>query len=110
MQRLLIALFYALISMSAIAGDTAGDARSSFAILAPPACVNNLDEIVTFENRPAACNHLAAGMARRDSEGVPVIYQFEYENAQVALNQFIDLNECAHHQTGDIDRPHPHAQ
>jgi hypothetical protein len=46
-------------------------------------------------------------MAQRDSEGVPVIYRFGYENAPPALQQFIDLHECAHHQTGDIDRPHP---
>ena len=111
MQRLVIALFCTLISISATvgnaAGDTTGGANSSFAVTAPPACVNNLGETVTFENRPAARNQLAAGMARRDSQGVPVIYRFGYENAPPALQQFIDLHECAHHQTGDIDRPHP---
>jgi len=111
MQRLVIALFCTLISISATvgnaAGDTTGGANSSFAVTDPPACVNNLGETVTFENRPAARNQLAAGMARRDSQGVPVIYRFGYENAPPALQQFIDLHECAHHQTGDIDRPHP---
>ena len=107
MQRLLIALFCTLLSISATAGNTAGDARSSFAVTAPPVCVNNLGKTVTFKNRSTAHNHLAAGMARRDSEGVPVIYRFGYENAPTALQQFIDLHECAHHQTGDIDRPHP---
>ena len=119
MQRLVIALFCTLISISATvgnaagnaAGNTAGDttegANGSFAVTAPPACVNNLGETVTFENRPEARNKLAAGMARRDSQGVPVIYRFGYENAPPALQQFIDLHECAHHQTGDIDRPHP---
>ena len=111
MQRLVIALFCTLISISATvgnaAGDTTGGANSSFAVTAPPACVNNLGETVAFENRPAARNQLAAGMARRDSQGVPIIYRFGYENASPALQQFIDLHECAHHQTGDIDRPHP---
>ena len=110
-QRLVIALFCALISIGATAGnaagDATGDATGSFAVTAPLACVNNLGENVTFENRPAARNQLAAGMARRDSDGVPVIYRFGYENAPPALQQFIDLHECAHHQTGDIDRPHP---
>ena len=110
-QRRVIALFCTLISISATvgnaAGDTTGGANSSFAVTAPPACVNNLGETVAFENRPAARNQLAAGMARRDSAGVPVIYRFGYENAPPALQQFIDLHECAHHQTGDIDRPHP---
>ena len=105
--RLLITLFCNLTGISATAGDMAGDPRSSFAVTAPPTCVNNLGENVTFENRPAARNQLAAGMARRDSEGVPVIYRLGYENAPPALQQFIDLHECAHHQTGDIDRPHP---
>ena len=111
MQRLVIALFCTLISISAkvgnAAGYTTGGANGSFAVTAPPACVNNVGETVTFENRPAARNQLAAGMARRDSRGVPVIYRFGYENAPPALQQFIDLHECAHHQTGDIDRPHP---
>ena len=107
MQRLLIVLFCALISISATAGDAAGDVRNSSAVTAPPTCVNNLGENVTFKNRPAAHNQLAAGMARRDAQGVPVIYRFGYENAPPALQQFIDLHECAHHQTGDIDRPHP---
>jgi hypothetical protein len=111
MLRLVIALFCTLISISATVGNAAGDinggANGSFAVTAPPACVNNLGETVTFENRPAARNQLAAGMARRDSQGVPVIYRFGYENAPPALQQFIDLHECAHHQTGDIDRPHP---
>ena len=110
-QRLVIALFCTLISISATVGNATGDttegANGSFAVTAPPACVNNLGETVTFENRPAARNQLAAGMARRDSQGVPVIYRFGYENAPPALQQFIDLHECAHHQTGDIDRPHP---
>ena len=110
-QKLLIALFCTLTSISAtsadVAEDATGNATGSFALTSPPACVNNLGENVTFENRPAARNQLATGMARRYSAGVPVIYRFGYENAPPALQQFINLHECAHHQTGDIDRPHP---
>ena len=110
-KKLLIALFCTLISISAtsadVAEDATGNATGSFAVTAPPACVNNLGENVTFENRPAARNQLATGMAQRDFAGVPVIYRFGYENAPTALQQFIDLHECAHHQTGVIDRPHP---
>ena len=106
-QRLLFALFCSLISTSATAQNASDDASGSFAVTAPPACLNNLGENVTFENWPAARNQMAAGMARRDSEGIPVIYRFGYENAPPALQKFIDLHECAHHQTGDIDRPPP---
>ena len=49
----------------------------------------------------------AAGMARRDDKGVPVIYRFAYAKSPQSLQKFIDRHECAHHQTGDIDRPHP---
>ena len=107
MQRLEFALTCTLISIGATVGNVAGDTTGSFAITAPPVCVNNLGENVTYENRPTARNQLAAGMARRNSHGVPVIYRFGYKNAPRALQQFIDLHECAHHQTGDIDRPHP---
>ena len=111
MHRRVIALFCTLISIGATVGnaggDTIGGTNGSFAVTAPPACVNNLGENVTFENRPAARSQLAAGVARRDSQGVPVIYRFGYENAPPALQQLIDLHECEHHQTGDIDRPQP---
>ena len=46
-------------------------------------------------------------MARRDEKGVPVIYRFAYAKSPQSLQKFIDRHECAHHQTGDIDRPHP---
>ena len=49
----------------------------------------------------------AAGMAKRDENGQPIVVQFNYESAPVELQQFIDFHECAHHQVGDIDRPHP---
>ena len=46
-------------------------------------------------------------MAKRDEAGVPVVYRFAYHNSPYALQQFIDFHECAHHQTGDVDLPHP---
>ena len=30
-----------------------------------------------------------------------------YQLASAAFQMFIDRHECAHHQTGDVDRPHP---
>ena len=49
----------------------------------------------------------AAGMAKRDENGQPIVVRFNYDSAPVELQQFIDFHECAHHQVGDIDRPHP---
>ena len=46
-------------------------------------------------------------MAKRDEKGQPIVVRFNYENASIELQQFIDFHECAHHQVGDIDRPHP---
>jgi hypothetical protein len=49
----------------------------------------------------------AAGIARHNDKGVLVIYRFAYAKSLQSLKKFIDHHECAHHQTGDIDRPHP---
>ena len=46
-------------------------------------------------------------MAKRNENGVPVVYRFNYKNSPQPLQQFVDLHECAHHQTGDVDLPHP---
>ena len=49
----------------------------------------------------------AAGMSKRDETGTPIVYRFAYQHSPKPLQQFIDLHECAHHQTGDVDLPHP---
>jgi len=72
-----------------------------------PKCLNNLGETVIFINGNSNGQKFAAGMAKRDENGQPIVYRFNYESAQVEIQQFIDFHECAHHQVGDIDRPHP---
>jgi len=88
---------------AALAQETA----LSFEIASPPLCQDNKGEPVRFENQLSSKSKSAAGMARRDDKGVPVIYRFAYEKSPQSLQKFIDRHECAHHQTGDIDRPHP---
>ena len=85
----------------------AQETTPSFEIVSPPACQNNKGEPVRFENQISPKAKSAAGMARRDDKGVPVIYRFAYAKSPQSLQKFIDRHECAHHQTGDIDRPHP---
>ena len=96
-------LVIAVATCAAFAQETA----SSYAIASPPACHNNKGEPVHFENQMSPKAKSAAGMARRDDKGVPVIYRFAYARSPQSLQKFIDRHECAHHQTGDIDRPHP---
>ena len=78
-----------------------------YELVSPPICKNNLSEQVIFESHDNDRGRFAAGMARRDGEGRPVVYRFNFQFAPAGMQHFIDLHECAHHQTGDIDRPHP---
>lgn len=96
-----------LIIAFATCATLAQETTPSFEIASPPACQNNKGETVRFENRISPKAKSAAGMARRDDKGVPVIYRFAYAKSPQSLQKFIDRHECAHHQTGDIDRPHP---
>ena len=96
-------LVIAFATGAALAQETA----PSFDIATPPACQNNKGEPVRFKNQLSSKAKSAAGMARRDNKGVPVIYRFAYSKSPQSLQKFIDRHECAHHQTGDIDRPHP---
>ncbi len=50
---------------------------------------------------------MAAGMAIRDRTGKPVVFRSNYTATPPEFQSFIDRHECAHHQTGDVDRPHP---
>ena len=81
--------------------------QAEFDIVAPPACLNNKGEAVVFRDVKNQGPQSAAGMANRDENGVPVVYRFNYHTSPQALQRFIDLHECAHHQTGDVDLPHP---
>jgi len=80
---------------------------SSFDIVASPACKTFKGESVIFKNIDDSTAPSAAGMANRNEDGLPVIYRFSYHKSPEALQRFVDLHECAHHQTGDIDLPHP---
>ena len=78
-------------------------------IAAPPTCINNKGEKVSFIDRATGNGTQATGMSARNSEGIPVVYRFNFATANVdqAFQRFVDRHECAHHQTGDVDRPHP---
>ncbi len=80
------------------------------AVAQPPACTSNTGEVVAFELVERAAPQgapLAAGMARRNPDGKRVVMRMNFAAAPVPFQQFIDRHECAHHQTGDVDRPHP---
>jgi hypothetical protein len=62
---------------------------------------------VEFETRNTSRAEIAAGMANRRADGTPMVYRMNYQTAPPAFQRFIDLHECAHHQVGDVDRPHP---
>jgi hypothetical protein len=77
------------------------------AIVDPPTCQNNLGERVSFKSRSSDQGRIAAGMANRTADGTPFVLRMNYQAASPAFQKFIDRHECAHHQTGDVDRPHP---
>lgn len=98
-----VLLLFAIIFIS----DNEAFAQNDRQITEAPECLNNLSERVLFVDRKSVGQKFAAGMARRDENGKPTVYRFNYESASLELQQFIDFHECAHHQVGDIDRPHP---
>ena len=60
-----------------------------------------------FENIDNGQAEIAAGMAKRDKRGNTVVYRLNYKYSPKPLHYFMDLHECAHHQSGDIDLPNP---
>ena len=46
-------------------------------------------------------------MAIRGPDRKPIIYRFNYEKSPPEFQIFVDYHECAHHQTGHVDQPHP---
>ena len=83
-----------------------GEKFREYTITPPPSCVNNSVETVVFKNVENGQEDSAAGMAKRDENGRPVVYRFNYKNSPKPLQQFIDLHECAHHQTADVNLPY----
>jgi hypothetical protein len=82
-------------------------AVTGYEVVAPPACTNNNGETVRFVDSSRGQPGLAAAMAGRDGSDNPVVFRSNYAAAPPDYQRFIDRHECAHHQTGDVDRPHP---
>ncbi len=81
--------------------------HTMYDVVAPPVCTNNKGEPVHFIDSSRGRPGIAAGMADRDGSGKPVIFRSNYNATPPEFHSFIDRHECAHHQTGDVDRPHP---
>ena len=98
-----------LCAMAGIGIAQAQDAAApgKYDVVTPPACTNDKGETVRFIDSERGGAGIAAGMARRDGDGDPVIIRSNYSAAPPDFQKFIDRHECAHHQTGDVDRPHP---
>jgi hypothetical protein len=64
-------------------------------------------EVVEFIESFKGPKGIAAGMTNRDASGKPIVYRENFASSPPEFQLFIDRHECAHHQTGDIDQPHP---
>ncbi len=97
------------LSMAASNAAIGQDAQTltTYDVVNPPPCTNNKGEMVRFIERNGERSAMAAGMAIRDRNGQAVIFRSNYAAAPPEFQRFIDRHECAHHQTGDVDRPHP---
>ena len=102
---LMSALVVAVSAGSAGAQQDNTDTANELAAI--PVCSNNKGEQVQFNTTDRGRPGLAAGMAIRDGSGKPVVLRFNFASAPREFQQFIDRHECAHHQTGDVDRPVP---
>ena len=93
--------------LATITSSTLAIAEAKNVVVAPPSCSNNQGEPVLFISRSVSQGRVAAGMANRDTDGNPVIYRMNYDKATHGFQRFIDFHECAHHQLGHVDQPHP---
>lgn len=82
-------------------------AASLYPFIDPPVCFNYLREAVEHITRSSKQGQVAAGMANRDSDRRPVIVGMNYDKADPTSQRFVDFHECAHHQGGHVDQPHP---
>ena len=104
----IVCAFEIVMVLFVIAWPTSSDENHlKYEIASPPSCKNNLGEKVLFRDVDNGRAKSAAGMAKRNETGIPTVYRFAYQHSPKPLQQFIDLHECAHHQTGDVDLPHP---
>ena len=83
------------------------ETAETFTIAKPPICYNNLGEKVNFLQKNNPNSEVTAGMAIRGPDRKPIIYRFNYEKSPPEFQIFVDYHECAHHQTGHVDQPHP---
>ncbi len=80
---------------------------TTYNVVTPPPCTSYKGETVRFIDSSRGRPGMAAGMAVRDGSGKPVVFRSNYTATPPEFQSFIDRHECAHHQTGDVDRPHP---
>ncbi len=107
MMKKLALLAFACIAFSCAARAQDAQTPKTYKLAPPPPCTNNKGELVRFIDSSSERPGLAAGMADRDSSGKPVVLRSNFTATPPEFQSFIDRHECAHHQTGDIDRPHP---
>ncbi len=102
-----LVLMTSVLALTLFTGSAGAQLDGAAGLAEAPVCVNNKGEPVQFRTTGRGRPGLAAGMAIRDSSGKPVVLRSNYPAAPRVFQQFIDRHECAHHQTGDVDRPHP---
>jgi len=107
--RTVIVMMAALVvaASTGSAGAQQDNAATATDLAVIPECSNNKGEQVQFSTTDRGRPGLAAGMAIRDGSGKPVVIRSNFSAAPREFQQFIDRHECAHHQTGDVDRPVP---
>ena len=104
MRVLLVAFIMILISSKIVWSQ---DIFKQFEIISPPSCINNNGVNVQFQNLSSKLGKFSAGVAKRNKKSGPIVYRLNYDKSPKALQIFIDLHECAHHQTGDLEQRHP---
>jgi len=104
-------LAFSIFMLCSIASHPSTSEEKTFtenhAIVPPPKCENNLNELVYYNQIEVQNLSFASGMAKRNEEKQPVVFRVNYKKSEPLVQKFIDYHECAHHETGDIDRPHP---
>ena len=104
-MKLLMFLFTIFVNSEHLAHSQS--LKLEYKISKPPLCSNNNGKNVYFQNRDSKTGKFTAGVAKKDVNGLPVIYRFNYQKAPKSLQMFIDFHECAHHQTGDLEKKPP---
>ncbi len=102
-----VSAFALVLALSGVMAAGQAQASQTYSVVTPPACTNNKGEAVRFVETDKGRPGMAAGMARRDASGEPVVVRSNFSATPPVFQSFIDRHECAHHQTGDVDRPHP---